>query len=94
MVFTWTPATSGTVQISTCGNPGTAYDTVMYVRTGTCGGSQAACNDDTAGCVTTTDTYHGSRLTFAVVAGQTYTIVVDGYNGRNGAFTLTLVPPL
>jgi hypothetical protein len=37
--------------------------------------------------------YHGSRIALSVVAGQTYTIVVDGYNGRNGTFQLTLVPP-
>ena len=89
----WTPATSGTAQISTCGNPATAYDTVLYARAGSCSGAQVACNDDTTGCATTTDTYHGSRLTFAVTAGQPYVIVVDGYNGRNGPFTLTVIPP-
>jgi hypothetical protein len=34
-VFAWTPAVSGTATISTCG-AGTDFDTVVYVRTGTC----------------------------------------------------------
>jgi len=29
-----------------------------------------------------------------VTAGETYVIVVDGYNGRSGSFTLTITPPL
>ena len=92
VVFTWTPSTSGTAQLSTCGAGVTSYDTVMYVRSGVCG-AEFACNDDTPGCGTASNTYHGSRISLAVTAGQTYTIVVDGYNGRNGSFQLLVVPP-
>jgi len=28
-----------------------------------------------------------------VTAGQTYYIVVDGYNGTQGTFSLTVTPP-
>jgi hypothetical protein len=93
VVFTWTPATSGTAHLSTCGSDVTSYDTLMYVRSGVCG-AELACNDDTAGCPTASNSsYHGSRIAISVVAGQTYTVVVDGYNGRNGTFRLLVVPP-
>src|SRR5206468_2779778 len=35
----------------------------------------------------------GSRTTATVTAGQTYYIVVDGYNGRSGTYALTVQPP-
>lgn len=80
--FQWTPAVSGTASIQTCGS---SYDTVLYIREGGCSGSQLACNDDSCGT--------GSWITPSVTAGQTYTIVVDGYRGANGAFVLTVTPP-
>ena len=92
-MYAWTPASSGTAEMSTCGAAGTSYDTVLYVRDPGCAGADLACNDDTPGCGTASNTYHGSRLTIGVTAGRTYVIVVDGYNGRNGTFTLSLVPP-
>ena len=82
VVFAWTPATSGLAAINTCGG-GTTYDTVMYVRNGSCGASDAVCNDDTAGCTTGEPSqYHRSQVTLSVTAGQTYMIVVDGYANR------------
>src|SRR5262249_31641191 len=45
-MFRWTPLTSGTATVSTCG-AGTAFDTVLYVRQGSCTGPEIACNDDT-----------------------------------------------
>jgi len=99
-VFQWTPATSGTATIQTCG-AGTAFDTVVYVLNGTCGGAEIACNDDTTGCGTsgpcTNASHHGSKLTPTVTAGQSYIIVVDGYNGSCGgslgSFSLSVTPP-
>jgi YVTN family beta-propeller protein len=96
-VFQWTPSASGTATIFTCGASGTNFDTVVYLRQGTCGGTQIACNDDTAGCATSDGTpnagQHASRITPTVTAGQTYFIVVDGWNGRSGNFQLTIVAP-
>ena len=47
-----------------------------------------------AGCPTgEPSSYHGSYVTVAVTAGQTYVIVVDGYMDRRGTFALTIVPP-
>ena len=89
-VFAWTPATSGVATIETCG-AGTGYDTVLYVRGGTCTGSQITCNDDA--CANASGQNRASRITPAVTAGQTYFIVVDGYNGSSGTFTLKVTAP-
>jgi hypothetical protein len=91
-VFAWTPSQSGTATISTCGAGTTSFDTVVYVRTGTCGGAGAAlaCDDDGAGCATASDPQKASRVQLAVTAGTTYFIVVDGYNGARGSFTLNV----
>ena len=92
-VYSWTPSASGTAVIATCGS-GTLYDSVLHVHAGTCGGAGLGCNDDTSGCATGEPSdHHGSRVTLAVTAGQTYVIVVDGYNGAHGAYTLTVTPP-
>jgi YVTN family beta-propeller protein len=96
-VFQWTPSVSGTASIFTCSPSGTNFDTIVYVRQATCGGTQIACNDDTAGCGTGDGAanagQHASRVTPTVTAGQTYFIVVDGWNGRSGNFQLTITPP-
>jgi hypothetical protein len=91
LVFQWTPAVSGTATIETCG-AGTSFDTVLYLRSGVCaGGSEVGCNDDA--CANATGLFRASRLTPAVTAGQTYFIVVDGYGGVQGSFSLTVTPP-
>jgi len=82
--FTWTPATSGTATISTCG--GTSEDTVVYIIQGTdCHAAQLVCADDTCS--------RQSTITPTVTAGVTYTIVMDGYSGGDeGPFALTVTP--
>ncbi len=91
LVFQWTPAVSGTATIETCG-AGTSFDTVLYMRSGLCAsGSEVGCNDDA--CTNSTGLFRASRLTSAVTAGQTYFIVVDGYGGAQGTFSLTVTPP-
>jgi hypothetical protein len=92
-VFQWTPTVSGFATISTCGTS-TLYDTTLYVRTDTCDGTEIGCNDDSVGCGTGEPSdYHGSRLRPVVAAGQTYYIVVDGFRGVGGSFSLTVTPP-
>jgi glucose/arabinose dehydrogenase len=89
--FQWTPAESGTAIIETCG---TAFDSVLYLRSGACAsGAQLACNDDTLGCAGGGHPGHGSRIALSVTAGETYFIVVDGYNGAAGDFTLRVTAP-
>src|SRR5439155_1428863 len=90
-VFQWTPAVSGTATIQTCG-AGTNFDTVLYVRRGICAsGPEVGCNDDA--CANATGLIRASRIMPAVTAGQTYFIVVDGYAGAQGTFSLTVTPP-
>src|SRR5438876_863552 len=90
-IFQWTPAVSGTATIQTCG-AGTTFDTQLYLRSGSCaGGPEVGCNDDA--CPNATGLNRASRLTPTVTAGQTYYIVVDGYNGAQGTFSLTVMPP-
>lgn len=89
-VFLWTPAASGTATIQTCG-AGTNFDTVLYVRGSSCTGAEMACNDDA--CAISDGTSHGSRVTPVVTAGQPVAIVVDGFRGQAGTYSLTVTPP-
>jgi len=92
-VFQWTPTVSGTATIQTCG-AGTTFDTVLYLRSGVCSTGPevaAGCNDDT--CPNATGLFRASRITPTVTAGQTYFIVVDGYAGAQGTFSVTVTPP-
>src|SRR5438552_3377896 len=92
-VFRWTPTVSGTATIQTCG-AGTTFDTVLYLRRGACASGPevaAGCNDDT--CANASGLFRASRITPTVTAGQPYFIVVDGYAGATGTFSLTVTPP-
>lgn len=75
--FRYTAPATGFYSIDTFGS---AFDTVLYVRSGTCGGTQIACNDDTSGTQ--------SQVIVQLTAAQVVTIFVDGFQGANGAFTL------
>src|SRR5438046_2650545 len=93
-VFQGTPTVSGTATIQTCG-AATTFDTVLYLRSGVCSGGPevaAGCNDDT--CPNATGLFRASRITPTVTAGQTYFIVVDGYGGAQGTFSLTVTAPV
>jgi hypothetical protein len=80
--WTWTAPTSGSVTINTAGSN---FDTLLSVYTGSAVSSLTlvASNDDVAGTQT-------SLVTFNAVAGVTYQIVVDGYDGASGNITLNL----
>src|SRR5438094_537774 len=92
-VYQWTPTVSGTATIQTCG-AGTSFDTVLYLRSGVCASGPevaAGCNDDA--CANASGLFRASRITPTVTAGQAYFIVVDGYGGAQGTFSLTVTPP-
>ena len=77
--------------IETCG-PGTDYDTVLYVRMGTCtNGLELGCDDDS--CPNSTGRNLASGVFLPVTAGVTYFILVDGSNGTSGSFTLSVTAP-
>jgi hypothetical protein len=70
-----------------------SFDTTLAVYTGSSFGtmSQVASDDDSC---TSPDNEAGSRLTFNVVAGTTYRIVVDGFSSfSEGTFTVTVLEP-
>lgn len=89
--YTFTPAQSGLLTVSTCGS---TFDTEVNVYSGTaCPATDAAllaCNDDSAACGSGT---FQSQLVITANAGQTYLIRVGSYDGTAdlfGAGTLTL----
>ena len=74
------------VEFSTC--TGTTYDTKLHAYTGTCGSLTCiASNDDVAGC----GGGFQSRIGFLATAGTTYYVLVNGFNGATGPFTLSVV---
>lgn len=75
--WTWTPNRSGRASITTAGS---SFDTTLAIYTGTALTNLrlVASNDDAAGGLAT------SSAAFDVVAGTTYQIAVDGYNGASG----------
>ncbi len=87
--YTWTAPTSDNYQVRTCTQ--TTVDTKLAVYPGAgcpIDGTSIACNDDACGLQ--------SALTFAAVAGSTYTIQLGtfpGAAGGNGTFSIDAVPP-
>ena len=67
---------------------------MLSIRSGACAtGAELAggCNDDA--CVNALGLGRASSIKPTVTAGQTYFIVVEGYNGDRGDFTLTVTAP-
>jgi hypothetical protein len=83
--WSWTATSSGLVTISTAGS---SFDTTLGVYRGTAVNSltRVASNDDEN---FDSDIYT-SKLTFNAIAGTTYQIAVDGYNGEAGPIRLSL----
>ena len=83
VVYRFTPTSDVCVQISLCGS---SYDTEINIyENGP--GTLVACQDDSPQCGLQ------SHLTnVALAAGNTYYIVVDGYESACGSYTLTVEP--
>ncbi|HVR18810.1 MAG TPA: S8 family serine peptidase [Polyangiaceae bacterium] len=75
--FRWTAPHAGRYVLST---EGSAFDTVLSVRRGGCGGSEIACSDDT--------TDLSSAVVVELDSGESVTAVVDGFDGDSGPFSL------
>ncbi len=84
--WTWTAPWDDTFKISTAGSD---FDTTLGVYTGTSVSNLTlvASNDDEDPGVVLT-----SALTFDAVAGQTYQIAVDGFDGAAGHVSLAITP--
>lgn len=86
VVYSYTPTTDILVEINMCSS---SYDTKVYVYQGSCSGAPIACNDD--GCPGSPPAAYRSRIPQLQLAfGETYYIVVDGYFGDAGSYSLTL----
>ncbi len=88
--YRYDPVEEVTVEISLC-NPGTDYDTAMYLlKNGP--GDLVACNDDA--CFSPDYPYQYVSLIQSVrlEPGNTYYIVVSGYSGCSGNYGLTVTP--
>ncbi len=83
--WSWTASSSGGVTLSTSGSN---FDTTLGVYTGSSLSSLRLVtdNDDE----NFDNGVYSSRVTFDAVAGTTYRILVDGYNGASGNITLNL----
>ena len=86
--FRWTAASAGSVLFETCG--GTSFDTLLAVYTGSAVSelAEVRSDDDTCG--------EASRVSFTAEAGTTYSIVVAGFEGASGTYTLhwrRVLPP-
>jgi hypothetical protein len=80
--FTYTPAGSGVVTVSTCGS---SFDTVIQVFTGTCGGLVSlTCDDDNGPACSGTR----ASASFSAAGGTTYYILASGYNSATGTLQI------
>lgn len=77
--YRWTAPSSGTATVTTCGS---SYDTLLGAYTGTAVNAltSLAGNDDSCGLQ--------SSISFAVSAGVTYRLAVDGFGAASGNITL------
>jgi len=83
--WTWTAPANDTVMLTTAGS---TFDTLLAVYTGSSLSNlaQVASNDD----VYPADGIQISTVYFNALAGQTYQIAVDGYDGASGQISLKL----
>jgi hypothetical protein len=84
--FSWTPTLNQTAIVTTRRSD---FDTLLAVYTGNTVSalSLVASNDDLSSMI------HQSAVSFSALAGTTYRIAVDGYNGAVGTVMLNLNPP-
>jgi len=90
VTYSFTAASDGPVVVST-DHEGTEYDTVLYVREDCIDpATEIACNDD----IDSKKSSASSELYFDAVAGESYSIIVDGWGGDAGLFELSLTAPV
>lgn len=83
--WSWTPASTGPVTITTAGS---SFDTILAAYTGNSVGGLSLVGDN--------DDYNGyttSQISFLATAGTVYQIAVDGFNGSSGSIALNLSQP-
>jgi hypothetical protein len=86
VVYSFTPAANVAVDITLCVGT-TNYDTKLYVYEGSCPSAAAPCSDDACDAPLYSS-YVSALSNVPLTAGQTYYIVVDGYGGDSGPYTI------
>ncbi|MBE9576156.1 PKD domain-containing protein, partial [Flavobacterium proteolyticum] len=82
--YTFTVATSGTLNFTITPNGSVDYDFAVYNVTTGCPGTELVCNwDGTTGATGLCGTAFGCENTITVTAGQTYAILVDRYTSAS-----------
>jgi hypothetical protein len=87
VVYSYAPAADEVIDITLC--VGSAYDTKLYVYENVAG-SLVACNDDACTSPNYLDPYVSSLFGVSLFTGNTYYIVVDGYGGDAGDYTIDI----
>lgn len=82
--FGWFAPATASYTIDLCASD-MSYDTLLYVRNGSCTGTQLACNDDACGLGGIQ-----SRVTVSLAAGQGIVIVVDSVFPVAGNYQLAI----
>ena len=85
VVYSYAPTEDGLIDITLCVGT-TDYDTKVFVYENAVG-NLVGCNDDACSSPNYSN-YVSEILGLAVTAGNTYYIVVDGYGGGSGNYTL------
>lgn len=83
VVYSYSPAADEAIDIALCTS---LYDTKVYVYENAAG-NLVACNDDACG----SDSFKSELVGVPVTAGNTYYIVVDGYGGDCGDYSLDVI---
>jgi len=72
---------------------GSSYDS--YIRLYDSSGTQIAANDDnSARCSGSSGSRYASHLQTSLVAGNSYTLVIEGYSSNEGDFVVDITCPL
>jgi hypothetical protein len=87
-VYMFRPATSTTYTFDTCGS---VPDTMISIRTDCVAGVEIDCNDDSA--LICPGAFQSEMTGVRLNAGTDYYIVVDGYMGAAGPYTLVVTTP-
>jgi hypothetical protein len=88
VVYTWTAPAAGFYRFDTRGS---TFDTVLYVRRGTCPGrvAELGCDDDIGGPSTSPNSLR-SEVFAQLTAGELVSIYVDTYSATGGTFSLNI----
>jgi len=95
VVYSYTPYTDMVVEVSLC-NAGTFYDTKMFIYENEASWDHLlGCNDDYCSGPDFPYPYLSRLYPMNFTTGNTYYIVICGYNGESGIYNLTVnyIPP-